>query len=74
MQICINSSCGIRHGPNGSKVLKEAAPGLGLKADRHRNIQAGAEGVFFLHQDSEKADEIFGTDPQYTGAELSSLD
>ena len=34
--------------------------------------QVGAEGAFFLpHQDSEKADEIFGTGHQYTGAELS---
>jgi hypothetical protein len=26
---------------------------------------------FLPHQDSEKADEIFGTDHQYTGAELN---
>ena len=54
-------------------LLKEAVPGLGLKAERHRsrNMQAGAEGAFLPHQDSEKADDIFGTDHQYTGAEPS---
>ena len=52
----------------------QRVPGLGLKAERHRlsrNIQAGTEGVFLLHQDPEKADEMFGTDHQYTDAEPS---
>jgi hypothetical protein len=49
----INSYCEIRHG--------QTVPGLGLKAERHRLKQKStSEGAFLPHQDSEKADEIFG--------------
>jgi len=40
-------------------LLKEAVPGLGLKADQRRNIQAGAEGAFLPQRFRESRRDIW---------------
>jgi hypothetical protein len=60
------TSCGIRHGQNRSKAAPGGSAGPGpegrttqLKAEIYKLVLY-EEGTFLPHQDSEKADEIFG--------------